>query len=185
MPGCVQRALKVLKVWLQLTEAANRLQRELFVAKNYFMPKLLEKEGKNTGVILLDRGLISRLFVKRREEPQADLESIRYFEGVKGRQEVVIPNLIFLFHAPLETLLARNLERDSSGKAVFNETVLTRYYGDFEATIANLPEEIKRRTVNIDSRQTIEEINRQISGRVLGLINHGKEGQFASSIERG
>jgi thymidylate kinase len=167
------------------TESANRLQRELFVAKNYFMPRLLEKEGKDSGVILLDRGLISRLFVKRREMPEADLESVRDFESSRGKREVIMPDLIFLFHAPLETLLARNLKRDTSGKAAFNETVLTRYYGDFEAIIANLPEEIKKRTVNIDSRQTIEEINRLTTDRVLGLVNHGKEGQFLTGVERG
>ena len=147
------------------TEASNRLNGELYVAKNYFMPHLIKSEGTKSGVILLDRGPISRLFVKRREEPNADLNSIATFDNLSGRHEILLPDQIFLFHAPLDILISRNLDRESE-KSKFNETVLTKYYDDFERVIANLPDELSKRTERIDSTLPIFEISQLVNKRV-------------------
>jgi len=156
-------------------EAANRLNREILVARNYFMPQLLAREGKDRGVILLDRGHISRLFVKRREDTEAGFADIGSFE-MSGRRikEVLIPDINFLFHAPLEVLLERNEHRDTTTeKKNFNRTVLTRYYNDFETTIASLPSELQKGLIRIDATKPIEEIHRLIVEHTMNLIEGG------------
>ncbi len=166
------------------TEASNRLNAEIFVAKNYYMPHLIQKEGRDTGVILLDRGPISRLFVKRREEPKADLDSIRFFENRSGRHEILLPDQIFLLHAPLDVLIGRNSDRTSE-KSKFNETILTKYYGDFERTMAALPTELSERTICMDSTKPILEINSFIRARVSKLTGKSiVEGNHSANPER-
>lgn len=166
------------------TEASNRLNAEIFVARNHYMPNLMKKEGSDTGIILLDRGPISRLFVKRREEPQAGLDSIRFFENRSGKHEILLPDQIFLLHAPLNVLIGRNSDR-TSDKSKFNETVLTKYYSDFEHTMATLPVELSERTICVDSTRSISEINSFARARVSELT--GKtivEGNFSDNPER-
>ena len=166
------------------TEASNRLNAELFTARYYFMPHLMQSEGRDTGVILLDRGPISRLFVKRREDPEADFETIRFFQNRSGRHEILLPDQIFLLHAPLGVLIGRNTDRTSE-KTKFNEIVLTRYYSDFEHTIATLPKLLSDRTTLINSTQSISEINQFARWKVSELI--GKklvEGNSIGSPER-
>lgn len=169
-------------------ESANRLNRELYVCKHYILPQRMQREGRNTGVILLDRGSISRLFVARRENPNAQLEDVRYFTSNNGRQEIVMPDLIFLMHAPLDVLQSRNDGRDKlSGKQAFNDTVLTKFYGDFDSLITNLPIELQQRTVVIDSRNPLQEIHEIMYERTIGLIEASRqsvEGQVANSPER-
>jgi thymidylate kinase len=156
-------------------EAANRLNREILVARDYFMPQLLAKEGKEKGVILLDRGHISRLFVKRREDCEAGFIDIGSFEMSGGRtQEVLIPDINFLFHAPLEVLLERNEHRDTTPeKKEFNRTVLTRYYDDFETTMASLPGDLQRGLVRIDATKSVEEVHGIIIEHTMNLIEGG------------
>ena len=152
-------------------EAANRLNREIRVAKEYFMPKLLEAWKKDIGVILLDRGHISRLFVKRREDKEADFESIKFFKGSGNQQEVLIPDITFLFHTSLEVLLDRNDQREtSSDKKDFNRTVLLRYYDDFEDNISRLPDVFCRGLVRIDATKPVEEIHKIIVEYTNNLI---------------
>lgn len=151
------------------TEASNRLNNELYVAKNYFMPHMIKREKSKAGVILLDRGPISRIFVKRREEPTAGLDSIDIFENLSGKHAILLPDKIFLFHASLDILIARNCDRTSE-KSKFNETVLTKYYKDFEKVIPNLPEELQRRTMLIDSTKPIVEIGQIVRLTTLGLV---------------
>jgi thymidylate kinase len=166
------------------TEAANRLNAEIFVAKNHYMPNLMKREGRGTGIILLDRGPISRLFVKRREESQADLDSIRFFENRSGKHEILLPDQIFLLHAPLDVLISRNFDRTSE-KSKFNETVLTRYYGDFVHTMTTLPTELSERTIYVDSTKSILEINNFVRFSVSKLTGISiVEGNFTENPER-
>lgn len=151
------------------TEASNRLNSELYVAKNYFMPHMIKDEKSKAGVILLDRGPISRIFVKRREDPTAGLDSIDIFENLSGKHAILLPDKIFLFHAPLDILIARNCDRTSE-KSKFNETVLSKYYGDFENVVSNLPDELRARTMQIDSTKSIDEIGQIVRASTLGLI---------------
>lgn len=165
-------------------EASNRLNAEIFVARKYCMPHLMQNEGSDTGLILLDRGPISRLFVKRREEPNAGFDSIRFFANRSGRYEILLPDQIFLLHAPLDILISRNCDRTSE-KSKFNETVLTKYYADFERTMANLPSEISQRTILIDSTQSITKINKFVRCRISELTGKSiVEGNFLGSPER-
>jgi len=156
-------------------EAANRLNREILAARDYFMTQLLAKEGKDKGVILLDRGHISRLFVKRRENDGAGFAEVNSFETSGGRkQEVLVPDINFLFHAPLGVLLERNEHRDTTpDKKEFNRTVLTRYYEDFETTIATLPTELQRGLIRIDATKPIDEVHEVIVEHTMNLIEGG------------
>lgn len=156
-------------------EAANRLNREILVARDYFMLQLLAKEGKDKGVILLDRGHISRLFVKRRENDGAGFAEVNSFETSGGRKrEVLVPDINFLFHAPLGVLLERNEHRDTTpDKKEFNRTVLTRYYEDFETTIATLPMELQRGLIRIDATKPIDEVHEVIVEHTMNLIEGG------------
>ena len=61
------------------TESSNRLNAELYLARKYFLPNLMRSEGNSHGAIILDRGPISRLFVKMREDGEADFDSIKFF----------------------------------------------------------------------------------------------------------
>lgn len=152
-------------------EASNRLNRELYLIKNWWMPRELKKRGQETGVILLDRGLISRLFVYRRYRPQAEFEDVKYFSTRGKQREAVIPNIIFLLHAPLGILMARNVERQGEdSKQAFNETILKSYYDDFAQYIGRLPEEIRSRTIVIDSSKTIPEIQQELLENTLRII---------------
>lgn len=139
------------------------------------MPRELKKKGQETGVILLDRGLISRLFVYRRYRPQAESEDVKYFSTRGKQHEAVIPSVIFLLHAPLDILIARNVERqEGDSKQAFNKTILENYYDDFERYIRRLPEEIKSRTIVIDSSKTIPEIQQELLESTLRVIE-GRE----------
>lgn len=166
------------------TEASNRLNAEIFVARNYYMPHLMKAEGRDTGIILLDRGPVSRLFVKRREEPNADFDSIRFFVNKAGKHEILLPDQIFLFHAPLGVLIGRNSDKTSE-KSKFNATVLTKYYSDFEYTMTTLPAELSERTICIDSTKSILEINSFVRDRVSELTGKSiAEGNFSENPER-
>lgn len=157
------------------TEASDRLNRELYLTKNWWMPRELKKRRQETGVILLDRGLISRLFVYRRYKPQAESEDVGYFSTRGKQREAVIPSVIFLLHAPLDILIARNVERqEGDSKQVFNKTILENYYDDFERYIRKLPEEVKSRTIVIDSSKTIPEIQQELLESTLRVIE-GRE----------
>lgn len=166
------------------TEASNRLNAEISVAKNYFMPHLMKEEGTSTGVILLDRGPISRLFVKRRENPESDFNSIKHFNNCSGRHEIIMPDKIFLLHAPLSVLISRNSDRTSE-KSKFNETVLTKYYSDFENVINDLPPEIAQRTLQVDSSTSIEDVNKVVVSQLKEMnIFASIEGQNVHGAER-
>ncbi|MEK7550470.1 MAG: hypothetical protein AAB535_01685 [Patescibacteria group bacterium] len=113
-----------------------------------------------------------------------DLDSIRFFENRSGKHEILLPDQIFLLHAPLDVLIGRNSDRTSE-KSKFNETVLTRYYGDFEHTMATLPVELSEKTICVDSTKSILEVNISVRARVSELT--GKtivEGNFSDNPER-
>lgn len=77
-----------------------------------------------------------------------------------------------MLHCPFDVLISRNLGRgDGSSKQAFNETVLRNYFPDFEKHIATLPDEIKDKTVILDSSGTIEGIQQRLLENTLNLIN--------------
>lgn len=170
------------------TEASDRLNRELFLTKNWWIERELKKRGLKQGVILQERGLISRLFVYRRWEPQAGFEEVKYFSNRGRREDVVLPDAIFLLHSSLDVLMSRNPSRvDGIPKQTFNETVLGNYYADFESHMAALPKEIRTRTIVVDSSGTIEQVGERLLEATLQLIQQsrsGIEGNISLGAER-
>lgn len=139
--------------------ASRQLMVELHDLKTRDFPEILAVNGGNRGVILLDRGPISRLFVARRQHPNITLEDAL---GITDdpRIEAAIPDSIIVLHAERDILLARNEDREEGGaaKRIFNHHILTSYYDDFEQTLNTLPPQLAERTTIIDSTPPIEEV---------------------------
>lgn len=142
--------------------ASQKLLSELVYFKKYDFPGMLSLRGLKRGVVLLDRGHISRLFVSRRFNPDITFtEAIGIEESPRLTES--LPDRISILHADRATLLSRTEYRDDdTEKKHFNDDVIDRYYDDFEATIFSLPPVLAQRTAIVDATQTIEEVNHSI-----------------------
>jgi len=142
--------------------ASQKLLSELVDFKNHDFPEILSLQGLKRGVILLDRGHVSRLFVSRRFDP-----SITFAQaiGIAENPDLAesLPDSVNILHASREVLLSRTEYRDDDTKKKhFNDDVISKYYDDFEATIYDLPPELAQKTTVVDATQTIEEVNRMV-----------------------
>ncbi len=140
--------------------ASQRLLHELYELKTKEYPTELEAGNKDKGVVLLDRGPISRLFVARRYDPEVTFEDAFGLEDNLQLEEV-IPDDVLVLHTSKETLLARNDARqEGQAKRDFNRYIISRYYETFERVLDDLPPLLAERTTIIDSGMPIEEVGR-------------------------
>ena len=103
-------------------EAAKRLNEEI----------LDELDAGNSDYILLDRSLISRVFVEQSHDTTKCLQDIiRSISTNEGR--VVVPDIGFILHVPQTVLLKRNLTSyDCPEKRDFRKDIILGYYDAFE-----------------------------------------------------
>lgn len=138
--------------------ASNRLMRELHILKTDEYPRELQAAGKEQGVVLLDRGPVSRLFVARRYNPDVTFDEA-FQMGGDLKVEDVLPDEILVLHTTKEKLLARNLARnDGAPKQEFNGYIISRYYDDFERVLDNMPPQLSERMTVIDSGFSVQEV---------------------------
>lgn len=147
---------------LLATIASRKLLIELVEFKHNEFPEILALNGANRGVILLDRGHVSRLFVSRRFDRSVALDEAI---GITDSPELSesYPDKINILHATKEALLLRTVYRDDGmDKKQFNDDLITKYYDDFQDTIYNLPQPLKEITSILDASQSIEDVNAQL-----------------------
>jgi len=143
------------------TITSRKLMNELLDLKMKRLPSYLLANNYEGGVILTNRGPISRLFVARRYNPDISYEDA---VGLTDDPSLAgsIPDNILVLHASKEILLNRNRSRVEGGeeKRSFNELVITRYFDDFERILDNLPPQLAEITNIIDSEKGIREVGR-------------------------
>lgn len=138
--------------------ASNRLMQELWDLKTDEYPRELKARGEEQGVILLDRGPVSRLFVARRYNPDATFNDA-FQMGEDLSPEDILPDEILVLHTTKEKLLARNLAReDGAPKQEFNGYIIGRYYDAFERVLDNMPPQLSERMTIIDSGFPVQEV---------------------------
>lgn len=147
--------------------ASRRLMHELFDLKTKDYPVMLQAQNKNKGVILLDRGPVSRLFVARRYNPDVTLEGAYELDD-DIQLEDVMPDNVLVLHAPKEVLITRNPTRkEGSAKQDFNSRIINQYYDAFERVLDNLPPQLAERTTIIDSSPATTEVGRIALAQVV------------------
>lgn len=146
-------------------EMTARIYRELRVTREYFLPKLMKKSGTTYAVLLLDRSIISRLFVHRRFNK--DISHIRLLSFTVGKgtkqKHLALPDLLLVLDVPKKVLLNRNKNRrEGAQKIKFNETVITNHYNQFATLLKTLPQEVKKRTVILNGAKTADAVHHDI-----------------------
>ena len=159
------------KAELAAQMASRRLGQELLHLCNIEYPKLLDEYHIDRGVVLLNRGPISRLFVSRRLKS----DSVpKLYEGDPSYQ--IAPDHIFVLHADKETLIKRNETRLEGGqqKRDFNANIINKYHNDFSNTLDALPEELAEITTIVDASPDIQSIHFMIMRLILDElgVNH-------------
>jgi thymidylate kinase len=152
-------------------EASRKLTDEVYVLKTREYRDALSRQGKSRGVIILDRGPVSRLFVARRYNPNVALNEALGFDE-EAHLEEALPDDILVLHANKETLLDRNADRNEGvEKQEFNRRIIGQYYDEFERILETLPPQLAERTTIIDSGAPILEVGRIALGIVMERIH--------------
>lgn len=156
--------------WRMATFASRRLMDELVDFTQQEFPCRLKEVGKNHGVVLLDRGPVSRLFVARRYVPEITFEAAMGIDEKPAYAEV-IPKKVAVLHTDESTLHGRNEDRpDSEQKKRFNKNIVSSYHADFEELITNLPSPLQERTTVIDASPSAEVVGRVVLAELMHVI---------------
>jgi thymidylate kinase len=150
---------------------AYRLAREMLVWRDRVLPNWVKSSGKELGVLIVDRSLLSRTMIPR-AMGVADIAHNLYPEQarLKGRRiwpHLVCPDLIFNLTAPLRILKAR-LNPDDP-KYEFRKKIINDTYPWFKDAVTYLPESLQSRVVEIDSSREIEVV---FSNVLAVLLTH-------------
>lgn len=126
--------------------AAEKLNSEVYDMYHFEFPKIIKNSMSNKGVILLDRSIISRYFVLKRDNPNINLEDLMKFTDQYGvEKDVITPNLSFILHAQKDVLLERNeVLSDHPDKYNFRKKIITGNYDSFEDITNNLKSNLIR-----------------------------------------
>ncbi|OHA59425.1 MAG: hypothetical protein A2589_00960 [Candidatus Vogelbacteria bacterium RIFOXYD1_FULL_46_19] len=151
--------------------ATNKLYQELFDIKN----NLLEKMKKNKfgrAVILLDRSIVSRLFIWHGHSKNPnfkDLLSFTYKNTHNKETKIMpIPDLLIVLNVSQKLLLKRNKNKsERKDKILLNKKIILSRYQDYIKLINNLPKNIKERTFIINAGRSKTAVQKEI----LKLIN--------------
>jgi thymidylate kinase len=141
-------------------ETSRKLGRELLDFCQIDCPKKLKEMKTERGVILLNRGPLSRLFVAQRFEKNVSIDSALGYDEDDSLREI-LPDHIFVLQTDKEEILSRNETRIEGGqqKRDFNASIIKNYYDDFMFTINNLPKELEKITTIIDASPNIQDLN--------------------------
>lgn len=158
--------------WGRWDEASYRLARELIVWRERILSGKIDKALAPFGVLLIDRSLVSKATLKslQLEPPPEKIFSNEelYPPESQHRKKVtvdmVVPDLIVELSAPKEVLLTRLSAGDPNYD--FKRDNIENKYEQYTEAKEHLPEEIKRRIVNIDSSGKPEEVYQNILGEI-------------------
>ena len=156
--------------WRMATFASRRLMDELVEFTREEFPCKLKDIGKSHGVVLLDRGPVSRLFVARRYVTGISFEEAMGIDENPVYTEVM-PKRIAVLNADETTLHDRNNGRsDGEQKKQFNKNIVTSYHADFQELIASLPSTLEERTRLIDASPPAEVVGRVVLAELMQVI---------------
>jgi thymidylate kinase len=148
-------------------ESSYRLARELIVFRDRVLPRIAK--GMPFAFLLIDRSILSRTMIPRERKPENIVEQLYPEEarrrGRKITVQKVCPDLIINLSADLDTLLAR-LDREDP-KYEFRKELIIKRYAWYKDAIEFIPEELRGRVVQVDSKKTIEDVHDEIC-RVVG-----------------
>ena len=143
-------------------KAAYILSKEYLIWKEIYFPRKIKQLGVESGVIILDRSILSRTLIPREKiDPHLWNEEIpnslyKKPESWKGQEIEIVdvtPNLIFSLYAPLETLISR-LDKDDA-KYEFRKRNLIRRYEWYIDAINYIPESLKSRVVSVNTNRDL------------------------------
>lgn len=133
------------------TLASRRLMDELVQFSIKEFPDMMSKNSASRGVILLDRGPVSRMFVARRYQPNISFaEAMGIVENPIYTN--VIPKRIAVLNTDIDTINARNATRhDGEAKKIFNNNLVNTRFDEFRSLLDNLPDDLKQITKVVDA----------------------------------
>lgn len=147
-------------------KATNKLYQEFFDARNS-LPKKMRMLRFDKAVIILDRSIISRLFIWQghsRYPNYKDLLSFTHKDGDSVRvRNTPLPDLIIVLKVSQRELLKRNRSRvEAKDKILLGKKIILNRYHDYDKLVNNLPEDIRRRTFILDAERSETAIQREI-----------------------
>ena len=151
-------------IWSQ---AAAVLNKELYDYRYKVLPEILKKDTRyKTGIIILVRSSISRLFVLRQH-----YINVKY-EDVKARY-IIEPDYYLVLDSPKEVLLQRN-ENTFDKKSDFRRHIINNYYSLYFNTLNTLPIQLKKKITMIDTTPPIESVHEILYNLVVTITGSAK-----------
>ncbi|MFH1064180.1 MAG: hypothetical protein V1729_03815 [Candidatus Woesearchaeota archaeon] len=143
--------------------ASDRLNWELYHTYHHEIPAIMDIGITDKATILLDRSLISRLFVRQRKDAMTTLDGLLTFSSPSGEEHaVVLPDISFILHAPKEELLGRNrILSDHPDKYEFRKKIITEHYESFERTVWSIAHPLMN-LVHIEGNYDKDDVFREI-----------------------
>ncbi len=153
------------------SKATNKLYQEFFDIK-YSLSLKMKRLGFNKAVILLDRSIVSRLFIWHGHSKNPnfkDLLSFTYKNTHNKETKIMpIPDLLIILNVSQKLLLKRNQNKsERKDKILLNKKIILSRYQDYVKLINNLPKNIKERTFIINAGRSKTAVQKEI----LKLIN--------------
>lgn len=160
---------EVFDIW---DKASYRLAREFVVWKERVLTREISETLSPFGVLIVDRSLISRSLLKTLQLNPSPAKIFSpdelYPDVIQHRKKItvdmVLPDMIFNLIAPKDVLLSRLDPKDP--KYEFRKNNIVK---DFDLCVdakMHLPEEIRRRIVDIDSSVPIEDVYKTIIDQI-------------------
>jgi thymidylate kinase len=140
----------------------ERTTREINYYRGSVLPKMINSIGAEKGVILLDRTLISHIFVLRQLYPGIKIEdSLKVYDSrTKKELTPAIPDVTFYLRAPKPELIRRlNKNQDYPEKGNIRKDSIEKYFSLFEEVIEELRSNPKFDIVTLNAENSPEEIH--------------------------
>ncbi len=148
------------------SKAANKLYQEFFDIK-YSLSQKMKRLGFNKAMILLDRSVVSRLFIWQghsKNPNYKDLLSFTYKNTHDKKTKIMpIPDLLIVLNVSQRVLLKRNKDKsERKDKILLNERIILNRYQDYVELINNLPKDIQERTFIINAGKSKTAVQKEI-----------------------
>lgn len=144
--------------------AAKRLIQEISIFRHFTLPSLIKKSPFDFGYILLDRTILSRVMVcVDRKQKDFSVEALYPglpMESLTRGEDDLIPDLIFLFTAPVEVLVSRLHEEDP--KYYFRRRLIEKKGDWYEKFLHLCPQKVIDRVTKLDATLSPEDIHKNI-----------------------
>ncbi|MDD3046518.1 MAG: deoxynucleoside kinase [Candidatus Pacebacteria bacterium] len=148
--------------------AACKLAEELVHSKKNILPKIIQENNADAGVLLIDRSILSRAVLVSEQIQNFTIDDLypKYFFE-KGKNLTVwdvLPDIIFFLRAPKEVLLSRLNEDDP--KYHFRKKIIEEKSDYYNQVIDLFPAIIKSRISIVDATRDPS----QMHGEVCKII---------------